>query len=692
MRNLLGRLLDRPPRSLAAIAQFWDVELRGWDAHADIGHLYRVMTEPWSFALAWQQLTTLERAILEALAGDDAAATLETIAARVAAPAEAVLPALRRLYRAGLLAREQPPEAAGLPPAPERFFLPRELGHLTQRLRAERARGLPLQQGAAELLEWFDDQELAAIAQHLGYRVIPAVAIRADLVAYVTPRIGNPDVIRATVRALDPTAARLWRWLTEREGVADPLAARQELGLALRTLRQALQTLGRRGLLWRGYDADGALRAVVPDIVRQPAPPPAVPPPPLVPVEPALVEVPEWSPVFTAAWDLLTLLREVAAGRARWRRGGASAASLRPLAPRLWLRSGDLPPTGYVPFLLWLAEAQGLLAPAGGGLVPDRLRPWTRLDFAAQMRQLVARWLEAAEWPEGAEREALQVWGGDWPGFRRRLLDALDTLDSDCWYTLESVTARFAATTPGALGAHFTAAASAEPGVESPEARRQAVIRLAAAVTLTTAGAWLGLVEVARAQRRGTVLRVRPDLGWLRDASRPAPEEPPLGPHPLAVQPTGELLLLHPSPRRVWALSAFAALERLDRVAIYRLTRESVEAGLAAGLTLERMVQFLERESGAPLPPNVAYQLQEWVRAYRRVRLRRAVLLAPDDRASLAELEAALRASGLRVERLSGERLLVLLPADDEAAVERLEATLRELGRTPQWPGGTREG
>jgi len=123
-------------------------------------------------------------------------------------------------------------------------------------------------------------------------------------------------------------------------------------------------------------------------------------------------------------------------------------------------------------------------------------------------------------------------------------------------------------------------------------------------------------------------------------------------------------------------------------VTIYRLTRESVEGGLASGLTLERMVRYLEQESGEPLPQSVAYAMAEWVREYRRVRVRRALLLQPDDQGSLDEIEAALRAGGLRVERLAGERLLVPLPAGDEAATERVEEILRGLGRTPQWPGG----
>lgn len=691
MRNLLGRLLDRPPQSLAAIAQQWDVELRGRDPHQDVGQLYRILIDPWAFALMWERLPTLERAVIDALCAAEGALTADELGQRLDVPTDEMLPALRRLYRAGLLFQRQTPPQAGAPPPPDRFFLPRELAFLANRLRDERRRGLPDHATSDELAERLDDRELSEIAQHLGYRVIPAVALRADLVAYVAPRLGDPDVIRDSVRSLDPTAARLWNWLVEQDGLGDPAEAEEALRLTQRTLRQALHALSRRGLAWRGYlaEANDALRIVVPAVVLHPKPAPAAPPPELDVVDERLVDLPPWAPAHAAAWDLLTLVRDIVAGRARWRRGGAgdrSATALRQLAPRLWLRSGDLPPSGYVPFLVHLAESLGLLLP-DGGIVSDRLRVWTRMSFPEQARRLVALWRGATDWPEGAGREALQVWGADWPGFRERLLELLGTLDPDTWYTVASVTARFAAETPGALGSHFTAAASHEPGEDSPEARRQAVVRLAADVTLATGAAWLGLIELARAQRRGMVLRVRPEMAWLVDEAAPVPPEPALGAHTLVVQPNFEVLLLRPAPRHVWALSAFTELEQLDRVSHYRLTRAGIEAGLASGLSLERLTRFLEEASGEPLPQNVAYQMADWTRAYRRVRLRHAVLLDPDDRTSLDELMTALIAAGLRGERL-GERLLVWLPSGGDGVEARVEEVLRQLGRTPQWPAG----
>ena len=686
MRNLLGRLLDRSPQSLGAIARFWEVELRGRDPHQDVGHLYRELTNPWAFAVAWQRLPAPARAIVRLLAEVEEPLVAGDIAARLSVSVDAATMTLRELYRAGFVFQEQnDPETA--PPGPDRFFVPRELAYLSGRARLECKHGLPTDEAAGALVERLDDLDLTEIAEHLGYRVVPTVALRPDLVAYVTPRLGDPDAVRDQVRALDPTAARLWTWLVERGGVVDPAEAREALGMPAAEFRQAVRTLGGRGLLWRGYTRERLLRFVVPDVIRHPRRVPPAPPPPLVLVPPTEVEETEWLTVAAIAWDLLTLLR-LAAGDATWRPPRFDdGPALRRLAPRLWLRGGDVPPRGYVGFLSYLAAGLGLMVPGQGGVAAEPLREWTRLDFPAQLRRLVTIWRQAAEWPEGAAREILQIWGADWPGFRTRLAAVLDALDPAAWVTLDSLAARFAATEPSSLGTQYTAAASHEPTDESPEARRRAVVRGAAETTVSTAGAWFGLVELTHARRRGAVLRVREEARWLLDAGRDPPEEPALGAHPLAVQPDFSVLLLRPTPRRVWGLSAFTDLERLDRVCVYRLTRESVALGLAAGLTVERMAGFLEEHGGVALPQNVAYQVAEWAREYRRVRLRRAVLLEPDDPAGLDDLWQALRAAGLRVERLGPERLIVFVGAEDGSA-DRIDELLRARDQTPYWPGG----
>jgi hypothetical protein len=81
----------------------------------------------------------------------------------------------------------------------------------------------------------------------------------------------------------------------------------------------------------------------------------------------------------------------------------------------------------------------------------------------------------------------------------------------------------------------------------------------------------------------------------------------------------------------------------------------------------------------------VERRLHEWSRGFRRVRLRRAVVVTPDDPARLDELRTAIERHGLATQP-SGETLLVMLPvASDDDRETALSTALREAGFTPQW-------
>jgi hypothetical protein len=210
-----------------------------------------------------------------------------------------------------------------------------------------------------------------------------------------------------------------------------------------------------------------------------------------------------------------------------------------------------------------------------------------------------------------------------------------------------------------------------------------AVSRLAIEVTLTTACAWLGLVSLATLRRETIVSLTELGAALVNERSGPEPES--LGPHPLVVQPDFEVLLLQPSPRRVWALSAFTELIALDRASSYRISQHGIERGLMAGLTIGQMTGFLEQQSEEPLPQNVAFEIEQWARAFRRVRTREAVVLEPDIRGSAAQIAEALQADGLRVELLPRHRLLVLVPDGEDADQwsRTVDERLRALGQTP---------
>lgn len=171
--------------------------------------------------------------------------------------------------------------------------------------------------------------------------------------------------------------------------------------------------------------------------------------------------------------------------------------------------------------------------------------------------------------------------------------------------------------------------------------------------------------------------------GWLLGQGA-APDVPALADRPISVGADFEILLFRPTPRRLWALSAMAEPAKLDTVSIFQLTEGSVRQGIAAGLTAEQIVAFLERAGGEPLPQNVAFALREWTRGHFAVRLARAFTIRLDSPDAVERLRAATARVGLAPpEELAERRYLVTLPhgADPEAFLE----ALRLIGLAIHW-------
>ncbi len=688
MRNLLGRLHDRAPHDLELIARWWEVESGRRDRYALAGLLYRTMTDPWAFALAWEQLSPFEQAMLELLAADGTSRSVSQLTAELGASAEIVRGIVNRLFRIGFLfvEHDESEDFDGRDAREIEYFLPRELTHLAARLQEERDQGIPADLDVRELLERLNDGAMADIAEHMGRQIIPAVAMRADLIAQIGPRLADPDHLRDTVRSLNPTVTRVWRALLEHPDTGSPAELRETLGMSHAELRTAAQMLARRGLLWRGYQDDGTLRLVIPNALRHPQKSAAPTAPPIARVSADVVEAPEWVFPYAPAWDLLTVLRAASNGLLIRRRGtlDGRAGAMRHLAQILWRGSGDVPPTGYVQFLDFLARGLGLFESDGRSASTARANQWSRQSFARLLDEMVNVWRNATDWAEVVERDILQIWGGDWPGFRSRLLERLGDLPVGEWVTLDSFGASFASDNPNALGAHFSAAMSHEAMPDAPEDRRRAVLQAAVESTVTTACLWLGIVDLSVSQRR-TVASLTEVGAWICGKRAEPPDVPELGSHPLTVLANFEILLPRPSPRRIWALSAFAETEHLDRVTTYQVTRSSTERGMSAGLSTSQIIGFLEQQGEEELPQNVAHEIESWARGFRRVLMRDGVLLDADDADSANEIARALKEAGFRVETLPRDRLLVTGHdgSDEDGLVTSLEEKLHELGHTP---------
>jgi hypothetical protein len=477
----------------------------------------------------------------------------------------------------------------------------------------------------------------------------------------------------------------------------DELIAPRDVPLAVR--RRILRELATPLLVWHGYaaaDGDVVREAVIPRAILAPAPRDAAVAPALAPLDDADVVEPEWMFPYAATWDLLTLLREVVTSRPRWRAlVDGDPALARRVSRRLWRADTDTRelPTGYLAFLARVGARVGVLrdederASAG-----EPASAWREQAFTSAQQRLVAAWAASEEWIEGRERMDAHLYGAAWPLVRAGLLRALSELEEERWHDEQRFIERLLLAQPELLR-QAQVGANAGPrgrGVEPPPSaqaqdRRAELLTLVLGTTLETACVWLGLIERSRVLVGGrAVLRVTPFGRWLA-GQRVEPALTRLGSHALAVGANFHVLLYRPTPRRVWALSAFAEVTTLDRVSTYTLTAEALIRALSSNIDLEQIVAFLERANGAALPQNVTYTLAEWDRGYRRVWLRRAVVLVPDEGEPSEPIVAALKDAGLEPSLLPDGRLLLLF--DEPDAGERLytaaNRALRERGFAP---------
>jgi hypothetical protein len=716
MRNLLGRLHARQLPELLRIAEAWGVPLRGDSKGEVVGTLYRAMTSPGAMRDIWDRLDPGERALVVALADapDTAGApTIAETAARLGIGEAATRETALRLYRAGILAREGDDDPLPIGELP-RVILPRELALHVRRLQDEMAAGDLTRVPLRVLLELLDDAELESAARTWGLRMVPGETRRTELSSRLLRLVNDQARIDRVVRSRSRDAAEIWKVVraAEEPVALAEAAARAHLGkpdaATGARLRPALAELEGALLVWHAYGADQGRRLFVPAEIRNPGEAPAAELPVHVPAQGLPDGTTPWRHPEAVAWDLLTLLRIAADRQAPvWDAADTIPRWLtRSINQRLWFRGRDSPPTGYLETLAAFALGEGLLAVdeasrPGRMVSGPNLRAWRRNAFPEQTNRLRQWWMHLPRWIEGEPAGVVEIWGADWRGMRPRLLAALADPETGpgtgSWVTLESLAARLAASYPRLLGPSFSAATArmggeVGAGVDEHQAR-QAALSDVIAVELIGPFAWFGVVEIADPPGQPRAVRLT-RTGAALAASRDSLADTALSDDqvPLRIAASGEIALHVPSPERVWALSAFTEQVDLGPVSHYRLTPGSVSAALAAGIEREQITAFLERASRQPLPPDLVGAIDRWARAYRRVRLRRAVVLSVDDPAERAPLVQMLGEGGWAAEPHGERAVLVSLPdrpgsdapgTDPEEA--RLIEGLRAANIAVQW-------
>ena len=162
---------------------------------------------------------------------------------------------------------------------------------------------------------------------------------------------------------------------------------------------------------------------------------------------------------------------------------------------------------------------------------------------------------------------------------------------------------------------------------------------------------WLGVTAIGRDQNNEAVaFRLSPLGAHLLGLTKELPAET-ADEKPLIIQPNFEILAYTQAGNLqvLYQLERFATRERAERVAHYKLDRDSVYRGLQDGLSATQMREFLETHSRSGVPQNIAYSLDDWQNQWESVTVwPSASIIETDTPAEMDALIATLSEAAIR--------------------------------------------
>jgi hypothetical protein len=108
----------------------------------------------------------------------------------------------------------------------------------------------------------------------------------------------------------------------------------------------------------------------------------------------------------------------------------------------------------------------------------------------------------------------------------------------------------------------------------------------------------------------------------------------------IVVQPNFDVVFLAPEPRAEAEIGRFAERKGRHMGTLFNITKRSILAAAAAGITAEQMFETLRQCCAGELPPNVQREISGWFAQCRRVSLHPAVLLYCPDAETAARVQA----------------------------------------------------
>jgi len=141
----------------------------------------------------------------------------------------------------------------------------------------------------------------------------------------------------------------------------------------------------------------------------------------------------------------------------------------------------------------------------------------------------------------------------------------------------------------------------------------------------------------------------------------------------IVVQPNFDVVFLTPAPRAEAQFGRFAERKGRHMGTLFRITKHSILAAAAAGLTLEQTFATLRQCCSQELPPNVRREISGWFAQCRRVSLRPAVLIHCPDAETAARVQAV---AGKKATFITG----TIIELHDQTKQADLVRKLRDAG------------
>ncbi|HVB72955.1 MAG TPA: helicase-associated domain-containing protein [Ktedonobacteraceae bacterium] len=703
MKTLRQAFSKYSEEELEQLAQWWGVGEKpadGWLHHP--GTLATGMHNPIAARFAWEQLDTDARQVLHTaltlstpdgvlrdvlyklskhVSGESFERAVATLQQHLLLVDEQIIAKTGRAATTATLTKVKSPAEIIT-----RLGVPKDMTDVL--VLVEREIYTPKQDRSAlkleQILASLNADAISMIGQRYGFNLYDYYS-RTDTRARLVGQLVQPEVPLFAWEQFDAATRRLLKWLSDQDGMATMQAVREATGYDNPTLAGSIRSLENYAIAFDTFIEHERKLFVPRELLKNLKKAVQISeieeetgPASLVEIETEPATTYQLGPIVV--YDMATIIGAMYQQNIEPTQAGYVAKRIaNKLNPLLQIKpriTSDYNNNEYLTLdmLYNVATEMGLvkLSHASSNATKARyiegagLKEWAQQDTQGMVRMLLESWQQGTHWIDiaGAAYNPYSndSYYMDHKSGRKTLVSYLQTCTPGRWYTVASLLRVIKENDPYALRQRY--AYTGVAGVRNAKAILAKWYQVDGEIftgLLSSTLNDMGIVALGFEQSESNAEKkpVNPtafmvtELGGAVLSSLQAPpaqhdmQEPK---RTLIVQPNSELLLLQPDWPTLYSLLPFAQLNQAGLVSRMTLTRASFLRALGEGKNIEQLQSILQERSQKEVPQNVAYNLADWVRAYKEVTFSQVYLIEIPSENLANEIVASgkLKSFGLR--------------------------------------------